>query len=131
MTYAAQNIAIESRFHTDWAAATPVKYDNVDFTPPVNSVFVEFHIIPADEYPASIGNAVLYRTLGIISINIYAPLNTGSKTLTEYCDTAAVIFRGQSFSSITCRGARITRLGEVEGRFVANVSIEFFRDEEF
>ncbi len=131
MSYAAQNIAIESRFHSSWAAATPVKYDNVDFTQPVNSVFVEFRIIPADEYPASIGNGVLYRALGIISINIFAPLNSGNTILTGYCDTAAAIFRGQSFSSITCRGARITRLGEVDGRFVANVSIDFFRDEEF
>ena len=130
MSYTAQNTAIRSRFNANWTATT-VKYDNVDFTPAANTAFVELQIVPANEYPASIGNAVLYRNLGIISINIYVPVNTGTAVLNGYCDTVAAIFRGENFSGITCRGASISRLGEINGRFVANVSIEFFRDEEF
>jgi len=131
MSYTDQNSAIRSRFNTNWASATPVKYDNADFTPPANSAFVALEIHNADENPVSIGNGVLYRSSGIISINIYVPINTGTKTLNGYCDTAAAIFRGQQFSGVNCRGARITRLGEIDGRFVANVSVEFHRDEEF
>jgi len=130
MSYTAQNSAIRSRFNTNWTATT-VKYDNADFTPPSNAAFVVLEIHNVDEMPVSIGNGVLYRSLGIISINIYVPLNTGTKILNQYCDAAALIFRGQQFSGVTCRGAKITRLGEIDGRFVANISMEFFRDEEF
>ena len=134
MSYAAQNDAIRSRFYTNWSA-TPVKYDNADFVAPANAAFVVLEIHNADEQPASYGgstgNGVVYRSYGIISLNVYVPLNTGTTTLNTYCDTAAVVFRGQQFSGITCYGAKITRLGEIDGRFVANISIEFIRDEEF
>ena len=130
MSYTAQNSAMRSRFATNWTT-TAIKYDNADLTPPANTAFVVFEIHDADETPISMGNAILYRNYGIISINVHVPLNTGTKILDQYCDAIALIFRGQQFSGINCRGARKTRLGEIDGRFVANVSIEFHRDEEF
>jgi hypothetical protein len=131
MSYTDQNKAIRSRFHTNWGTDPPVKYDNADFTPPDNAAFVAFEIVNAGEFVASLGGPIKYRNFGIISINIYAPLNSGTKVLSGYCDTAAAIFRGQQFSSITCLGASVNRIGEVDGRFVYNVSIDFFRDEDF
>jgi hypothetical protein len=131
MSYTAQNTAIRSRFHTNWGSSPPVKYDNADFTPPANAAFVELQIVPGPETPVSLGTTVLYRNLGLISINVYVPVNIGTAVLNGYCDTIATIFRGQNFSSITCRGANINRIGEIDGRFVANVSIEYFRDEAF
>lgn len=131
MTFEAENTAIESKFHDNWAAATPVKYDNVDFTPPGNAAFVELQIHNGFASPISTGGTTLYRSPGIISINIYLPLNTGTKTAKGYTDTIAAIFRGQQFSGIICRAASVTRIGELDGKFVYNVSIPFFRDETF
>ena len=131
MTFEAENIAIENRFYTSWGTATPIKFDNVDFTPPAATAYVELQVHDSDSYPASLGGTILYRNLGIISINIYALPNQGAKANRQYADTAAAVFRGQTFSGITCRAASITRLGEIKDRFVYNVSIPFFRDEAF
>ena len=130
MSYTDQNSAMRSRFNTNWTITT-IKYDNADYTMPANAAFVVFEVHDADEIPISTGSNILYRSYGIISINVYVPLNTGTKLLDQYCDAAALIFRGQQFSGITCRGAKKTRLGDIDGRFVANISIEFHRDEEF
>jgi hypothetical protein len=131
MSFTSQNSAIRSRFHTNWGTDPPVKYDNMDFTPPANSAFVEISIIDGDQVPVSVGSSVLYRNLGFISVNIHVPLNTGTKAINQYEDTVAGIFRSQQFSGITCRNVTVNTVGEVNGRFVKNVSIEFFRDEAF
>lgn len=131
MTFEAENTAIESRFYDNWGSTTDIKYDNVDFTPPANEAFVELQIHNGDATAVSTGSSVLYRSPGIISVNIYLPLNAGTKTAKGYTDTIAAIFRGQQFSGITCRAASVTRIGELDGKFVYNISIPFFRDEAF
>ena len=131
MSHTAQNAAIRSRFHTSWGTDPPVKYENADFTPPANATFVELDIVDGPQAPVSLGNTTLYRNFGIISINIYVPLNIGTAAINGYADTIAAIFRGAQFSSISCRNVGFNTIGEIDGRFVKNVSIEFFRDEAF
>jgi hypothetical protein len=131
MSYKDEHKAIEARFNTNWASTTPVKYDNVDFTPTPGENWIELQIHNGDQIPVSLGGTVNYRAIGIISINVHTALNIGSQTGKNLADTAAAIFRGKTFSTITCRGAPITRLGESNGWFVYNVSIPYFRDESF
>jgi hypothetical protein len=133
MTFKNEDRDITSRFKTNWGSTTPVKYDNVDFTPTPGTTFVEFEIHNGSQMPVSLGgdDDTLYRGVGIISINIHTALNIGTQTGKNLADTAAAIFRGQTFLGIICRGADVTRLGESNGWFVHNVSIPFFRDESF
>ncbi len=133
MTFKNEQRDIESRFQTQWGSTTSIKYDNVDFTPTPNTSWVELQVHTGDQIPVSLGGvgATQYRGVGIISINIYTALNIGSQTGKNLADTAAAIFRGQTFSGIICRGADVTRLGEDNGWFVYNVSIPYFRDETF
>lgn len=128
MTYEAEEQAIQSRFNTIFTALS-IKYDNIDFTPTSGTAFVELEIHDGDQLPISVADTVLYRNIGIISINVRVPMNQGSQTAKGYADTAAAVFRGQQFSSITCRGATITRMGEIDGWWVYNVSVPFYRDE--
>jgi len=130
MTYAAEEKAIQSRFAANFTTL-PIKWDNVDYAPTPDTSFAIIEIHDGDQLPISVADTVLYRNVGIISINIYTTLNTGSQTAKGYCDTAAAVFRGQQFSSITCRGTTITRLGEIDGWWAYNVSIPFYRDEAF
>jgi hypothetical protein len=133
MTFKNEQRDIEQRFQNNWGSTTTVKYDNVNFTPTPDTSWVEIQVHNGDQIPVSLGGvtATLYRGVGIISINIYTALNIGSQTGKDLADTAAAIFRGQTFSTITCRGANIQRLGESNGWFVYNVSIPYFRDETF
>jgi hypothetical protein len=133
MTFKNEQRDIEARFKNNWASTTSVKYDNVDFTPTPGESWVEIQVHTGDQIPVSLGgvSATLYRGVGIISINIHTALNIGSQTGKNLADTAAAIFRGQTFSGITCRGANISRLGESNGWYVYNMSVPYFRDESF
>lgn len=133
MTFKNEQRDIDARFKNSWGSTTPVKYANVDYTPTPGTSWVEIRVVDGDQMPVSLGgiNATLHRNVGIISINVHTALNIGSQTGKNLADTAAAIFRGQTFSGIICRGVRITELGENNGWYVFNVSIPFLRDEIF
>lgn len=130
MTYEAERESIESRMAANWTT-TDIKYENVDYTPTSGSYWVELIIQPGREQGISLPSPVLYRHPGVISINIYGPLNVGTKTIKGYADTIANIFRGQSFDGVNCFEAWLTRVGEVDGWFVYNVTVEFYWDSDF
>jgi len=129
MTAKAETIAIESRFATNFTVCT-VKYSNVSFEPTPREAWADIRVIIADSIKAEIGGG-LHRNAGIISVNIYEPVNTGTAAGKNKADLAAAVFRGQQFSDITCRSPRITEVGEIDEWYVINMSVPFFRDEIF
>jgi hypothetical protein len=131
MSYEAEHAAIESRFDAYYGGTEPVKYDNVPFAPPKNGAYLELQIHDGDAFPASIGDGILERSVGIISVNIYSPISIGSRQGVAIADNVAAIFRHANFSGIQCRSPVIRRLGEIDKKFVINVSTAFYRDEIF
>jgi len=112
MTTAAMNIAIENMFTTAWGAATAVKYDNVPFTVP-SSAWVGLEVWDGASAKASLGVTALRRTSGTVFVNIYTPLNAGSKPARDYADSVTAIFRDQRVSGITFEEPDVKRLGEM------------------
>ena len=131
MSYAAEAAAIEAKFTTDWASATPIAYDNVQYKPTPGTNYVQLEIHTGEGQRASLGDTYTERSVGIISINIFTAINTGTRSGRTLADTAAAVFRGWATSEIICRTATITRLGAVGEWFVTNVSVPFYRDEQF
>lgn len=129
MTAKAETIAIESRFATNFTTCN-VKYSNVKYDPTPEEAWVEIKVIIADSMRAEVGGG-LHRNAGIISVNIYEPINTGTAAGKDKADLAAAVFRGQQFSGITCRSPMITEVGEIDEWYVINMSVPFFRDEIF
>ena len=131
MTFAAAQLAIESRFEAQFSSC-PIKYQNVDFEEKANETFAELQIKEGDANRASIGvSSVLHRSTGVISVNIYTAKNTGTVTARGYADLAADVFRDQKFSGITCRSPVVRNIGPREGRYVVNMTVSFYRDETF
>lgn len=131
MTFAAEAAAIESRLSSNWTT-TPIKYDNVDYVPTAGQNFVELIIDNSNAAIAGFGStSLMYRMRGIISINIFTSLNTGTRTARGYADTIATLFRAAHFSGIICGAPNITRIGQVEDWFVINVSVTYYRNENF
>jgi len=131
MSYEDANAAIEARLNTQWAAATSIKYENVEFEPIPGTPYIELEIVWTDSRQASIETTPLHRATGIISINIYTALNIGTKTADDYGDTIAGIFRGVQFSGITCRSPVPAKIGEMDGWYVLNISTEFYYDKTY
>jgi len=131
MSYEAERASIEGRLKTAWTT-TPIKFDNVAYTPAsTTTAFIELAIVNGESKQISLGSPALYRHPGVISINVRTRLQIGSSTAKKHADTIGGIFRGQEFGGITCRAPRVSRVGEVDGWFVYNVSIPFFRNEVF
>ncbi len=131
MGYEAERQAIESRFETQWASATSIDFDNVDFVPTPGTSFVRLTILDGDSRQVSLGDSPLYRSIGVIIISIFTPLDIGSATGRTLADNAAAIFRGWQSSGIVCRSPSIQRVGKTNGWFQYNVNVPFYRDESF
>ena len=126
MSFANTQKYIESRFSTYWTA-TPIAWQNVEYEPTSGTSYVEFGVFEADSQIVSLGT-LLYRNPGLISVNIFVPLNDGLQTAKGYADSIKTIFAGQNFNGITCRAASVTSLGEQSGWHVVNVTVPFFWD---
>jgi hypothetical protein len=129
MTAKADSIAIESRFATMFTVCS-AKYANVKFTPTNRVAWADINVVIADSMNAEVG-AGRHRNIGIISVNIYEPINTGTAAGKLKADQAAAVFRDQQFSGITCRSPKIIQVGEVDEWYVINMSVPFYRDETY
>jgi len=131
MSYEDANAAIEARLNTGWGSTTGIKWPNVEFEPVPGTPYIELQIVWADSRQASLGASPLHRAYGLISVNVFTALNIGSKTADDYADTLAGIFRGASFSGITCRSPRISQLGEADKWWTVNVTVDFHYDKTY
>ena len=73
----------------------------------------------------------MHRAGGIISINIYTALAIGTRDAEQKADFVSLVFRSANFSNIICRSPRIARLGERDGWFIYNVSVDFHYDKTY
>lgn len=142
MSFAAEAKVIEERFNSQWGSTTPIRWDNVDYNPTAGVTYVELQIHQSNTNIVGIGgNSNMHRIRGLISINIYVAINSGTRSGRELGDQAAQIFREQQLTDtdsstgedivVFCLAASVTRLGKVEDWFVHNVTIPFYRNEIF
>jgi len=127
---------LEARFYTTWATATPIAWQNVDYTPVSGTSFVTFRILPnAGDY-ASLGKHPLIRTLGLIEINIMTPVSGGTQTGNTHTDSAMAVFRdsdgrGWQSGKLTCRAGYVMDVVKESEWFRHIVIVPFEYDESF
>lgn len=143
MTLETNHNAIEVRFHTQWASATPVQYMGTHFVKPANSAYVIFEISEFTARQMTFGATTnLYRSLGYINITIVVPKGDGPSIIRGHIDSVVAIFRGWTGTNVTCKTpvtynynnpntAGMTRLeaGEFDSNLIAVVMVPFRRDE--
>lgn len=123
-------IELRTRYLNGWAYPI-TQFPNETFKKPEPSVtWARFHITDGDEEQLDIGSVVKsFRKRGILSIQLFAPLNTGSVDILAKADTLAAVFRNWCGATVTCRGASITNVGSDNfGWYQVNVSIPFHTD---
>lgn len=113
MASSALNTTIESTFATAWASTTPIKYDNVDFTPVEGVSFVSLEVWDGVSTKASVGAGVqVRRTIGTTFVHVYTPLNGGSKPARDLADSIKTVFRDLQVGGITFEEGDVLRIGE-------------------
>ena len=127
MSWEEEYFTIEDYFNNNWIE-TPIAVDNAGFTPPATGSWVKLYVISGEGNLISLGPNARTRNTGVISVQIYAELNSGVTDVRGLADQAAQIFQNESFDGITCRAASMEHIGEKDGRYQLNVNIPFQRD---
>jgi hypothetical protein len=130
MSFSSERASIESRFQTLWASATDLVFENVAYTPAQGTPYTRLSIKNGDTQRITIGTRQ-HRAAGLIVAQIFVPFGGGSDAARTLADTAAAIFRDQTFDGILCRSSSIQIVGQSGDWFQVNVSTAFQRDEIF
>ncbi len=126
MSWANERQSIESRLSANWST-TPIAWENVDFEPPDNSSWIRATILNGETIYDRFSSKK--RHLGIISIQIFSPLNQGASTARSYADTIKSIFDGQEFGGVSCQASSIVNVGNLNGWYQLNLNVPFSRYE--
>lgn len=98
MSYQTARLAIQAHVAANWTA-TPVAYDNDDFTPPDRAYWSRLTVLNNGGGGRSIGKPIrLYRFDGIVLFQIFAPERKGTHTLEGHIDTAVAMFEATKLS---------------------------------
>jgi len=125
VSFADERTEIEYRLESLWMD-TPVDWDNISFKQPNNSSWIRLTIFNgATEY-----RALQYkkRYNGIINVQIFVPIKTGSTIARGYADTICSIFDSQVFDSVSCDVASVTIVGADAKWYQINVDTPYWRD---
>ncbi len=126
MSFAAERTNIEGRFNTNWATTT-IAWGNADFDTPNNAEWVRFSILNGNSSYRAFNKAK--RHTGVINIQIFAPVNSGTHTIRGYADTISTIFDGVEFDDVICDMASIETIGTADRWHQINVNIPYWRNE--
>ena len=126
MSFVDERLAIEDRLQEFWNY-TDIAWANVDFDVPNNNDWIKLNILNGNSNYRAIDNKK--RHTGVISVQVFSPVNTGTNKVREYSDTIASIFDSKTFSDVVCDVASIVTIGADDRFYQVNVTIPYWRDE--
>lgn len=130
MSYQTTYVELRTRYINGWTEP-PTEYPNEKFIKPEPSaLWARFHITDGSESQIDIGaTQKSFRTHGVLTIQLFAPLNQGAIGILNMADTLAGVFRNWCGTTITCREASVRNIGnDGFGWYQVNVIIPFQTD---
>lgn len=133
MSWDDERSAVEQRFSASWGDTTPVRYENVKWVEPTDGEWVALSIQGAGANQISLNVSALVRFDGLISVQVFAKENTGTRVIRNLAEQAASIFRRADFSKdssgrIVCQIPWIKAVGTKNGWYQVNVIVPYHRD---
>ena len=125
MSFADERTEIENRLQDNWID-TPVAWDNITFNQPNNSSWIRLNILNGSTEYRAINYAKRYN--GIINVQIFVPIKTGSSFARDYADTIVSLFESQTFDSVVCDVSSVTIVGSDAKWYQINVDTPYWRD---
>lgn len=112
------------------AEAIPTQYDNDgSFTIPKDELWVRLNIQPSTEFQTDLGETKTSRTLGLLIVQIFMPLVTGTDAGRKLAQLVRAEFRMQTANGVTWRTPFATNVGRVRDAWQYNVTCPFFSDD--
>lgn len=128
MSFAQQKIDIESYLNTNWTTTT-IQWTNVKFNQPTKTPWIRCTIVDGEGSQVSLGSTQDHEFVGVINIGIFVPLNGTTALVQSYADTLFNLFVNKQIGSVLTYTPSLNPVGEVEGCYMATLSIPFTRDE--
>ncbi len=120
---------IEQRMVDNWAENATVEYENLPFDKPSNVEWVRLTVTTGQgETQGIAGSTVTVRDTGMVSLQVFAPEGTGTKTSKALVDAFIAIFEHARFNGITTYTASVSSVGnDGYGWHQTNVTVPFRR----
>ena len=125
MSFNNERLAIEDRFEEHWKD-TSIAWPNVAFDMPNNEDWVKITILNGSSSYRAINNSK--RHTGIIVVQLFTPIDSGTSIIRKHADTVVSIFDGKQFSDVVCDVASIETVGTNDIWHQVNVTIPYWRD---
>lgn len=111
---------------TNWGSTTPIAVPNYNFTPDPNVAFIRPTVRMADSEAMEIGPTGLGMRHGVLFIQIFVPVNTGTATALGYADTIEGYFDWTVLNNnIIFERAATKEIGPDENFYQVNVTVPF------
>ncbi len=128
--------AIYERFRVQWGATSPYTFDNETYEPPANAAWVRVavrHNASRLEAVGGMGYGGLNKFMrsGRVFIQVFTPVNKGTREADTLAQTARAIFEGITISSNAIRfnNAVVREIGPDGSWYQINVECAFDYDE--
>jgi hypothetical protein len=126
MNYADIERVFQTEMEDKWTSTNVVAYDNASI-PTVKEPWVRMTLIPSDSETGSLGpNPITFRN-GLLSLQVFTPLESGSRVAQQLADDFLAIFEHQQYENtlFTYSGVA-TRIGDDGfGWYQLNVLLDF------
>lgn len=127
---------IYQAFITAWGATSPITLDNEAFQPPADTAWVRMavrHNVSTLECIGGSGYGGMnsYQRAGIVFLQVFTPLNQGTREADTLAQAARAIFEGKTFSSNAIRfnNVVVREIGPDGSWFQVNLEADFQYDE--
>lgn len=127
MSYFQEKVDVESFFIAQWAATTPIVFENGESSN--NANWVRLSIQNGEAYQASLGDDPAFRHPGIVFVQIFTPKDEGSGPALQFADLVDAIFRNQKLGNIRFRVPQVRKVPIDSEWYTVNVSVEFYRED--
>lgn len=123
--------SIESYLNTQWLAsswsAIPIIWDNT--IDDVDGSKLKPFIFDGESEQTSLGAQGCHRRYGILIIQVFIPINTGTDVIEKYCDTLTNMFKAVNLGDAHFMSPTAVRVGNVDKvYFQKNVQAPFYVD---
>jgi len=133
MTFEALANIIRSRFKTQIADSQSLQtqYDNQNYDNPDNALWCRLTINYGNSLQVEMGGASgnRYRTPGVMTAQLFAPIGNGDKQLLEMADLIKTAFRCITDSGVFFQTPSIKRIGRKDSEWQVNVDCPFYADD--
>ena len=131
-SYQEAHVAIRTLFSDAWAfgpfSEVGISWPNFKFDKPDGDYWLTFVINDGDAFVLTLGPNAIRRYLGIVSIQIFAPIEAGDAKLRNIADFIINTFKGFKHPYLFFKTGSIRDIGKDGQWYQLNVAIEFQRD---